>query len=540
MQRPRRSGIGALGACVLLASACGDASDGGGGDGGATLTGGPLTSTSTPTSAGDTGQPTTGGADGGGTTTGSQGTGDTSSESGTTGPAAMPGPWDHGVHIPAEPQAPGDPAKGYDALLTKGYITCGIPWLLWGLAKPLLGNYANGEPMPGRPGKNAEVPHNWTVHKVDGAEIVSQNCLQCHAGHFNGQLVLGLGTAEADYTEDMSAMLKAFPIPNIPIPGLEQMTRLMNRYKVLGPQTVMRTVGTNPAEAVAITLVAHRDRHTLEWHDEALLDLPNFILPSDPPPWWRAHKKNGLFYNGMARADHRGTMMFASSLCTDSVAEASEILSYFHDINAYIRSLRPPKYPFAIDAALAEQGAGVFAASCAGCHGTYDEDEASETYPNLLFPLHVIGTDPTLAEAGAKGGSISEMVDWFNGSYYGQLLQLITDDPFPGYVAPPLDGVWATAPYLHNGSVPNLDVLLDSPLRPTYWKRIDLDSGNYDQAKLGWPILVLPYGQDGAPDDERKYIYDTSKPGHANTGHPFGDHLTDGERAAVLEYIKTI
>jgi hypothetical protein len=69
----------------------------------------------------------------------------------------------------------------------------------------------------------------------------------------------------------MSALLNAFPIPDIPIPGLEQMTRFMNRVKVLGPKTVMRTVGTNPAEAVAITLVAHRDRHTLAWSDEALL-----------------------------------------------------------------------------------------------------------------------------------------------------------------------------------------------------------------------------------------------------------------------------
>jgi hypothetical protein len=39
-----------------------------------------------------------------------------------------------------------------------------------------------------------------------------------------------------------------------------------------------------------------------------------------------------------------------------------------------------------------------------------------------------------------------------------------------GYVAPPLDGVWATAPYLHNGSVPTLAALLDTRNRPTYWR----------------------------------------------------------------------
>ncbi|MEZ4542259.1 MAG: hypothetical protein R3C43_19960, partial [Chloroflexota bacterium] len=40
-----------------------------------------------------------------------------------------------------------------------------------------------------------------------------------------------------------------------------------------------------------------------------------------------------------------------------------------------------------------------------------------------------------------------------------------------GYLAPPLFGVWATTPYLHNGSVPNLRAVLDSSLRPRLWQR---------------------------------------------------------------------
>ena len=41
-----------------------------------------------------------------------------------------------------------------------------------------------------------------------------------------------------------------------------------------------------------------------------------------PTPWWRAAKKNALFYYAMARGDHRGTMILATALCTDDVAEA--------------------------------------------------------------------------------------------------------------------------------------------------------------------------------------------------------------------------
>lgn len=339
--------------------------------------------------AANTSAPATGSGDAPTTTGASGASGGTGGSTGSTGGTAGmdgigPGPWDYGWYIPPEPQKDGDPAVGYEALLTKGYVSCGIPWTLWPLAKPFIGAWAAGAPLPGRTGKNAEVPYFWTVHNKNGADIVSQNCLQCHAGSFNGEIVVGLGTADFDFTDDISQMLANVWIPDIPIPGLEEFTRFLNRTKALGKQTIMRTVGTNPAEAVAVTLVAHRDRHTLEWFDEPQLPLPEIIVPSDPPPWWRAKKKNALFYNGMARGDHRGTMMLASALCTDDVAEAQEIDSYFHHVQAFIRSVVPPKYPFPVDAALAATGEELFLTNCAGCHGTYAADDASETYPNLL------------------------------------------------------------------------------------------------------------------------------------------------------------
>lgn len=484
------------------------------------------------------GDPTTGGPS---TQSGSSGGGGSSGSNGasTGDPGVGPGPWDHGVFIPPEPQKVGDPTLGYEALLTRGYVSCGVPWGLWPLVKPVIGAWAERPPLPGRTGKNAEVPFHWTVHtNAQNVDIVSQNCLQCHAGSFNGEIVVGLGTADFDFTDDISQMLANVWIPDIPIPGLEEFTRFLNRTKALGPQTVMRTLGTNPAEAIAVTLVAHRDRHTLEWFDEPQLPLPSIVVPSDPPPWWRAHKKNALFYNGMARGDHRGTMMLASALCTDSVAEAQEIDSYFHHIQAFVASVRAPKYPFPIDAALAAEGEPLFVDNCSGCHGTYAADEADETYPNLLFPLDVIGTDPVVAEGGTKWAP--QLVPWYNESFYGQITRMEPDDPFPGYMAPPLDGVWATGPFLHNGSVPTIEQVLDSTSRPTYWKRVDLDSTNFDQDALGWPHVELAYGQADASDAERKFIYDTTFIAHSNAGHTFGDHLTDAERRAVLEYLKTL
>jgi mono/diheme cytochrome c family protein len=225
-------------------------------------------------------------------------------------------------------------------------------------------------------------------------------------------------------------------------------------------------------------------------------------------------------------------------VCVDSVARAEVVDDMFRDIQAFVSSVRAPEYARTIDAALAADGERLFVRDCAGCHGTYAERDEDETYPNLLIPLDVIGTDPAVAEAGVVHSP--ELVDWYNGSFYGQITRMVPNDPFPGYMPPPLDGIWATAPYLHNGSVPTVELVLNSRARPRYWKRVDFDSTHFDEDALGWPFVEMGYGQDDAPAAEQPLIYDTTKWSQSNLGHPFGDHLTDEQRRAVIEYLKTL
>jgi hypothetical protein len=313
----------------------------------------------------------------------------------------------------------------------------------------------------------------------------------------------------------------------------------------------MRTVGNNLAEALSGLLVAHHDRDTLAWSDQPLADytirdergqpIADAVLTSDPPPWWRAHKKNALFYNGMARGDHRGTMAVATLICVDDLVEAARVDGLFRDIQAYIESLRAPHYRRPIDRALAERGKAVFTSTCAGCHGSYADEpdaDANDTYPNLLLPLNVIGTDPAVANAAVVHAPA--LLDWFNGSFYGRITPLEPNRPFPGYEPPPLDGIWATAPFLHNGSVPSVELVLNSKARPKYWKRVDYDDTHFDEDALGWPWVEVPYSQADAPEAERKYIYDTTYFSQSNSGHTFGDQLTNGERRALIEYLKTL
>jgi hypothetical protein len=102
-----------------------------------------------------------------------------------------------------------------------------------------------------------------------------------------------------------------------------------------------------------------------------------------------------------------------------------------------------------------------------------------------------------------------------------------------------LDGIWITAPYFHNGSVPTIEAVLNSKLRPTYWTRdfgqesSSGDSSKYDYEKLGWQFQALRAA-------DNKYIYNTTLPGYGNYGHRFGDQLSEEERMAVIEYLKTL
>ena len=82
--------------------------------------------------------------------------------------------------------------------------------------------------------------------------------------------------------------------------------------------------------------------------------------------------------------------------------------------------------------------------------------------------------------------------------------------------------------------------LLDSTARPTYFQRSFSGSG-YDYEALGWPWTELDHGHAEEPNaDRRRMIYDTTLPGYSNAGHRFGDVLTEEDREAVIEYLKTL
>lgn len=438
---------------------------------------------------------------------------------------AEPGP------VAAAAQRPGDPQRGYEALVNGEYTTCGMPYSAWRRAA---GPPESAPTLEGREGRNADMPYYLSVGEdPQGVEIVTNNCLLCHGGLFDGEPVIGLGNETLDFTEDPRRLADAVGSYVSGERETAAWRKWSQRISAVAPYMRTDTIGVNPAPNLTLALIAHRDPETLAWSETPrLAPPPEEPLPVSVPPWWRMSKKHAMFYNAMGRGDHARLMMMKSLVCTDDTEEARAIDAAFRDVRAYISTLEAPAYPFAIEQELAARGEGLFEEECAGCHGTYGADG---DYPNLVIDLDTIGTDPAYALKAYEESD--RFMDWFNRSWYGELAEA---RPAPGYVAPPLDGVWATAPFLHNGAVPTIEALLDPSRRPTYWIR-SFDSTDFDEDALGWPYEAVPYGKEGARDAaERKRIYDTTRYGYSNAGHTFGAGLTAAEKRAIIEYLKTL
>lgn len=186
----------------------------------------------------------------------------------------------------------------------------------------------------------------------------------------------------------------------------------------------------------------------------------------------------------------------------------------------YISELRPPKFPFDIDQRLADEGAGIFRSQCGACHAP------GNPRFGRVVPVAEVGTDRHRLDMWTKESAVA-----YNAYGEGREWDLSAFRTTDGYVAVSLDGLWLRGPYLHNGSVPSLADLLESPeSRPRqFWRGYDL----VDSEKIGFISAGPEAGRVGT-------LYDTSLPGNSNAGHLYGTTLPPESKRALLEYLKTL
>jgi mono/diheme cytochrome c family protein len=434
------------------------------------------------------------------------------------------------IKIEAFPQPAGDPKKGYDYLVNGDYDRIG----------PALEAYIKAsskvkasDQVPGREGANVKLSYQFNAAKADDGQMVAAvNCLGCHAFHLQGKLIVGLGRANHMVNTFTSGMtIDVFSTILNDVSGLNNGLDFLLRL-FPGPLK-----GGHHMDVFA-DLISHRDPKTLKWSSNASFDSKSGLRGwADFPPWWATKKKNALYYNGSGRGVKGHHMQIMSWFSVKDVAEATIIEEKFNDVNAWIDTLEAPKFPGKIDSALADQGKKIYLANCAQCHGTYGATDAEDTYPNLLIPASEVGTDPDLA----ANHWMTKGMDWYSKSWYARNKDSWFEKVV-GYMPPPLDGIWATAPYFHNGSVPTLDAVIDPKKRLDSWTTNNTED-DYDLEKVGWKDKFGDWqliNLELIRLEPTLGTYNTKAAGNSNKGHTYGAHLDAAGQKALLEYLKTL
>jgi mono/diheme cytochrome c family protein len=357
---------------------------------------------------------------------------------------------------------------------------------------------------------NQGAPLQFTAAK---SGMWTQTCMLCHGGRVpvTGESKIGMPNTELDMQtlyEDVQSAVK--------IKGPFPLTFAMSR-------------GRTNAFIFSLELLRRRNEDMSPRKDPVPMgDYTDYDL--DPPAWWYLKKKTALYADAGVKGDFtRALMQF-----TMGEPDGEKIKSWesdFRDNLAYLKSITTPKYPLPIDQKLAGAGRRVFETTCAGCHGAYG---ANGNYPNKVVPVEVVGTDAVRLTKLTR-----EFRDYYRKSWFGRGGEQGYEYP-TGYVAPPLDGVWASAPYFHNGSVPTVYGVLTAEARPKYFRRLG-GAKEYDAKDLGLKVeaLAAPASKDAAPEARRRVV-DTTLTGLGNQGHPFGFKLNEKEKRQVIEYLKTL
>ena len=258
-----------------------------------------------------------------------------------------------------------------------------------------------------------------------------------------------------------------------------------------------------------------------------------------------------------------------------------------------LRRLKSPEWPAellpAIDSRKAAAGKLIFQEHCVHCHPRVNTFLLSRSYTAALTPIadtngrEGVHTDATAAAIirdsrnaptgilkGAKKGIIfgketyGDTADVFpitgdtvgrllvgalfspkldqskrvklagDGAYHSSSKLLKMNPPsdyFEGlrYSGRPLDGIWATAPYLHNGSVLTLyDLLLPEAHRP---KTFSVGRREFDPIKVGYVTRPAP----------GTFVFNTRLKGNSNEGHDYGtSRMNEEQRLQLVEYLKTL
>ena len=259
----------------------------------------------------------------------------------------------------------------------------------------------------------------------------------------------------------------------------------------------------------------------------AALPASELIGAADLPSLWNQNPRGHMHLHWDGNNDSLEERNLSAALGA-GVTPVTADYRALQRIRDWIAVLPAPRYPLRIDSALAGRGERVYQQRCAQCHadhrfrdGQFDHDGQV----GQVLPIAEIGTDRyrldsyTFLFASSQYNLFPESTHRFE--HFRKTF---------GYANQPLDGIWARAPYLHNGSVPTLRDLLEPPeARPkVFYRGYDV----LDADKVGFRYDVAEEG------GHRYFLFDTRQPGNGNGGHIYGTDLSADDKQAIVEYMK--
>lgn len=429
-----------------------------------------------------------------------------------------------------------------------------------------------------------DLPIGMSMRRVQGIDRVYFNCAVCHTGTVReapgaerrivvgmpanrfdlGALAHFLGTAAADWRFRSSRM---FPTVDRLVAAREEAGLPEDVYRPdpLGAvdRLVFRYAGITLMREQLLTLTSRLSFVDDESWGPGRVDTFNppkallgFRMENAPdreklgnadfPSVWNQRWKEGmqLHWDGNnTRVDERNLSAGFGTGATPTTIDKEGVLR----MAEYLWDAEPPGYPSErIREELLDEGAEVYREACWSCHGNGRppfREEGDGGLVGTVTPIDRIGTDRARLDSYTPALAAAQ-----NSLYAGfpedeeRCRETAADRErcYParfshfrktwGYANMPLDGLWLRAPYLHNGSVPDLRSLLDPPdARPdVFWIGYDV----YDWDRVGFVTQ-------GADAERAGWRFDTALPGNGNGGHLYGTDLPPDQKAALLEYLKT-
>lgn len=320
------------------------------------------------------------------------------------------------------------------------------------------------------------------------------------------------------------------------------------------------------------------------------LNNPSNAHPPDAPVsipvLWDASHFDVVQWNGSAPNKEPGPLgqNVPTAIAVYGKIEMNEgDLAYKSSVNiknlGYLQSryylLHAPQWPNHIlpdiNHDLTKTGKALYDEHCIGCHALVDASDGRRQIKTTLVSTDAVGTDPVMAMnfierrvdsswlqgkplaviAGPKLADSVSPLDLVLNAAVGAMLRKPLDTigaigtefehqlspqsaKGPVYKARPLNGIWAAAPYLHNGSVPNLWEMLQTPENRS--TTFAIGSHEFDPIKVGYESDLIDTGR----DNSHGKIFDTTLYGNSNSGHLFGSQLTDEQKWSLIEFLKTL